>query len=63
MLLDPFFKNAIHNCQSAWRNVVATSALAGIPMPAFSTALAFYDGYRSARLPANLLQVNMLIIF
>lgn len=58
MLLNPFFKDAVHNSQTAWRKVVATSATLGIPTPAFSTALAFYDSYRSARLPANLLQVN-----
>lgn len=57
LLLDPFFKDAVHNSQAAWRKVVASSAMLGIPTPAFSTALAFYDSYRSARLPANLLQV------
>jgi 6-phosphogluconate dehydrogenase len=60
LLLDPFFKNAIHDSQVAWRKVVATSATIGIPTPAFSTALAFYDSYRSARLPANLLQVKYI---
>lgn len=58
LLLDPFFKNAIHSCQKSWRNVVAQSAILGIPTPAFSTALGFYDGYRSKRLPANLLQAQ-----
>lgn len=60
LLLDPFFKDAVHNSQAAWRKVVASSAMLGIPTPAFSTALAFYDSYRSARLPANLLQVKYL---
>lgn len=58
LLLDPFFKEAITKAQASWRCVVSTAALAGVPTPAFSTALAFYDGYRSARLPANLLQVS-----
>ncbi len=58
LLLDPFFKKAISNCQRSWRNVVATAATKGIPVPAFSTALAFYDAYRSERLPANLLQAQ-----
>jgi 6-phosphogluconate dehydrogenase len=58
LLLDPFFKQAIKNAQRAWRNVVATAAKKGIPVPAFSTALAFYDSYRSERLPANLLQAQ-----
>jgi 6-phosphogluconate dehydrogenase len=58
LLLDPFFKKAIKQCQRAWRNVVATAAKKGIPTPAFSTALNFYDGYRTERLPANLLQAQ-----
>ncbi|MBP8261952.1 MAG: decarboxylating NADP(+)-dependent phosphogluconate dehydrogenase [Verrucomicrobia bacterium] len=58
LMLDDFFKQALKECQRAWRNVVATAAKKGIPVPAFSAALAFYDGYRSARLPANLLQAQ-----
>jgi 6-phosphogluconate dehydrogenase len=58
LLLDPFFKKAIKDCQRSWRSVVAMAAKKGIPVPAFSTALAFYDGYRSERLPANLLQAQ-----
>ena len=58
LMLDPFFKKAIKDCQRSWRNVVATAAKKGIPTPAFSTALAFYDSYRNARLPANLLQAQ-----
>src|SRR5439155_4536766 len=58
LLLDPFFRKAIKDAQRAWRNVVAVSAKKGIPVPAFSTALAFYDSYRSERLPANLLQAQ-----
>jgi 6-phosphogluconate dehydrogenase len=58
LLLDPFFKAAIRKAQRSWRHVVATAARKGIPVPAFSTALAFYDSYRSERLPANLLQAQ-----
>nr|CAI5832593.1 unnamed protein product [Callosobruchus analis] len=58
LLLDPFFLEAINNAQSGWRNVVALAVNTGIPTPALSTALAFYDGYRSERLPANLLQAQ-----
>jgi len=58
LLLDPFFRKAIKGSQRAWRNVVAVAAKKGIPVPAFSTALAFYDSYRSERLPANLLQAQ-----
>jgi 6-phosphogluconate dehydrogenase len=58
LLLDPFFKKAIRDSQRSWRNVVAVAAKKGIPVPAFSTALAFYDSYRSERLPANLLQAQ-----
>ncbi len=58
LLLDNFFRKAIKDCQRGWRNVVATAAKKGIPAPAFSTALNFYDGYRTARLPANLLQAQ-----
>ena len=58
LLLDPFFKNTLHAAQKGWRNVVATAALNGIPVPAFSTALGYFDGYRSERLPANLLQAQ-----
>ncbi|CAB4060010.1 PGD [Lepeophtheirus salmonis] len=58
LLLDDFFKDAIHNSQVSWRKVVAKAVELGIPTPCFSTALAFYDGYRSAQLPANLLQAQ-----
>ncbi len=58
LLLDKFFRAAIKECQRSWRNVVAISAKKGIPTPAFSTALSFYDSYRSDRLPANLLQAQ-----
>jgi 6-phosphogluconate dehydrogenase len=58
LLLDPFFEQAVENAQASWRRVVSTSALLGIPMPAISAALAYYDGYRTERLPANLLQAQ-----
>jgi 6-phosphogluconate dehydrogenase len=58
LLLDQFFRKAIKDSQRAWRNVVAMAAKKGIPTPAFATALAFYDAYRSDRLPANLLQAQ-----
>jgi 6-phosphogluconate dehydrogenase len=58
LLLDPFFKGELDAAQTAWRRVVAQAALSGIPVPAMSAALAFYDGYRSARLPANLIQAQ-----
>lgn len=58
LLLDPFFRKAIKVSHRPWRNVVATAAKKGIPTPAFSTALNFFDAYRSERLPANLLQAQ-----
>lgn len=58
LLLDSFFVEAIRDCQQSWRHVVATAAQLGIPTPAFSTALAFYDGFRSDTLPANLIQAQ-----
>lgn len=58
LLFDDFFLNAIEKCQTSWRRVVSLSTLMGIPIPAFSTALSFYDGYRTAKLPANLLQAQ-----
>jgi 6-phosphogluconate dehydrogenase len=58
LMLDDYFRAEIKKSQKGWRNVVATAAKKGIPVPAFSTALAFYDQYRSAVLPANLLQAQ-----
>ena len=58
LLLDDYFKGEISKAQAGWRNVVAMAALKGIPVPAFSTALAFFDQYRNAVLPANLLQAQ-----
>jgi 6-phosphogluconate dehydrogenase len=58
LMLDPFFEQAVENAQASWRRVVSSAALLGIPMPAISAALAYYDGYRTERLPANLLQAQ-----
>jgi 6-phosphogluconate dehydrogenase len=58
LLLDPFFKEAVENSQAGWRRVIMKSVELGIPMPAIGAALAYYDGYRAARLPANLLQAQ-----
>ena len=58
LLLDDYFKQEIANAQAGWRRVISQAAEAGIPVPAMSSALAFYDGYRSGRLPANLLQAQ-----
>jgi 6-phosphogluconate dehydrogenase len=58
LLLAPYFATAIDRAQAAWRHVVSTAALLGIPTPAFSAALAYFDAYRRARLPANLLQAQ-----
>jgi 6-phosphogluconate dehydrogenase len=58
LLLDDYFHGVIDRCQPSWRRVVVTAVELGLPAPAFTTALAFYDGYRSARLPANLLQAQ-----
>jgi len=58
LLIDEFFRDAIHKAQGAWRRVVSQAVLIGVPTPCFSTALAFYDGYRSSMLPANLLQAQ-----
>ena len=56
LLLDPYFSALVTGYQTAWREVVSVAALNGIPVPAFMSALAYFDGYRSANLPANLLQ-------
>ena len=58
LLLDSFFSSALNLYQSSWRKAVIHAVELGVPTPAFSTALAFFDGYRTARLPANLLQAQ-----
>lgn len=62
LLLDPYFCERISASQESLRQVLAQSALSGVPTPAHSAALAFYDGYRSSVLPANLLQVLITLI-
>ncbi len=56
LLVDPYFADAVTQGQEAWRRVVAHAAAVGIPTPAFSSSLAYYDGLRAGRLPASLLQ-------
>ncbi|MBX7166449.1 MAG: NADP-dependent phosphogluconate dehydrogenase [Pirellulales bacterium] len=58
LLLAPYFTGVLREAQDAWRAVVSTAVLMGIPAPAFGAALAYYDGYRQQRLPANLLQAQ-----
>ncbi|KAJ3483407.1 hypothetical protein NLI96_g6330 [Meripilus lineatus] len=58
LLFDDFFNKAVHKAQPGWRRIVAQAVLWGIPTPAFSTALAFFDGYRSEIVPANILQAQ-----
>jgi 6-phosphogluconate dehydrogenase len=58
LLVDPFFKEAVESRQAAWRRVVVQAVQLGIPVPCLSSALAYFDGYRTARLPANLLQAQ-----
>jgi 6-phosphogluconate dehydrogenase len=58
LLLDPYFKEIIQRTQQNWRTVVSQAVLAGIPTPTFSASLAYFDSYRTERLPANLLQAQ-----
>lgn len=58
LLLDPYFSDAIHKAQKNWRKVVALAAVHGVSIPTFSSALSYYDGYRTSRLPQNLLQAQ-----
>lgn len=58
LLLDTYFKDIVENYQDAWRSVVTTAVANGIPAPGFASALAYYDSYRTERLPANLLQAQ-----
>ncbi|WP_025716140.1 NADP-dependent phosphogluconate dehydrogenase [Paenibacillus sp. 1-18] len=58
LLLDSYFKNVVENYQNAWRQVISVAVSQGIPVPGFSSALAYYDSYRTERLPANLLQAQ-----
>jgi 6-phosphogluconate dehydrogenase len=56
LLLDPYFRSELDRCQANWRQVVAAACINGVPAPTFASSLAYYDSYRSERLPANLLQ-------
>src|SRR5574344_287350 len=58
LLLDPFFKDTVEKAQAGWRRVCATALINGIPAPALTSALCYFDGFRSERLPANLLQAQ-----
>lgn len=58
LLMDPYFTETIRKAQTGWRRVVQMAFAAGVPIPAFSSALSYYDSYRTARLPANLLQAQ-----
>lgn len=58
LLLDPYFQSEIDSCQAGWRNVCGSAQMNGIPVPCISSALSYYDGLRSANLPANLLQAQ-----
>jgi 6-phosphogluconate dehydrogenase len=58
LLLDDFFNKVLNDDQDSWRRAIIRGIEAGVPTPAFSTALSFFDGYRSARVPANLLQAQ-----
>ena len=58
LLVDDFFSQVLNHYQLSWRNAIIHAVLSGVPTPAFSTALAFFDGYRTERLPANLLQAQ-----
>jgi 6-phosphogluconate dehydrogenase len=58
LMVDGYFAKVLGDCQASLRRVVSLAAMGGIPVPALSAALAFYDGYRSARLPANLIQAQ-----
>jgi 6-phosphogluconate dehydrogenase len=58
LLLDPFFKEKMEKSQEGWRRVIAMAVTNGIPVPSFSSALAYFDGYRTENLPANLLQAQ-----
>lgn len=58
LLIAPYFTDAVARAQDSWRHVLSNATALGIPVPAFATALAYYDGYRRERLPANLLQAQ-----
>jgi len=68
LVLDDYFSRTLSESQTAWRKTVVLAINHGVPVPIFSAALSYYDGYRCARLPANLLQVfhkiyTLLMVF
>jgi len=58
LLLDPYFKEVVEEAQDKWRKVIIAATDLGIPVPGFSSALTYFDSYRTARLPANLIQAQ-----
>jgi 6-phosphogluconate dehydrogenase len=58
IMLDQFFRDAMAGAQDAWRNTIVAAVRSGVPVPCMTAGLAFYDSYRSARLPANLIQAQ-----
>jgi len=58
LILDPFFLEKVQHCSKGWRHVASTAILSGVPVPALTTALSYFDGLRTERLPANLLQAQ-----
>ena len=58
LMLAPYFTDALTNAQDSWRKVISIAVTLGVPTPAFSSSLAYYDGYRRANLPANLIQAQ-----
>jgi 6-phosphogluconate dehydrogenase len=58
LLLDPYFLSEVERCQNGWRRATAAAITSGIPAPAMTAAMAYFDGYRCERLPANLLQAQ-----
>jgi len=57
-MLDPYFKDKLQEASAGWRRIIGQAVMNGIPVPAFSSALSYFDGYRTAQLPANLLQAQ-----
>jgi len=58
LMLDPYFKNKLQEASAGWRRIIGEAVMNGLPVPAFSSALSYFDGYRTAQLPANLLQAQ-----
>ena len=58
LMMDPYFRDAVKNAEAGWRRIAAAGIVSGVPMPAMTSALTYYDGWRTERLPANLLQAQ-----